>query len=53
MFTYLNKYEMFNYTLYMFDINKLLELISLDRNPNTNILSNLLNDLIFKSQTSH
>ena len=34
--------------LYMLDINKLLELIILDRNPNTNILSNLSNDLIFK-----
>ena len=34
--------------LYMLDINKLLELIILDRNPNTNILSNSSNDLIFK-----
>ena len=32
----------------MLDINKLLELIILDRNPNTNILSNSSNDLIFK-----
>ena len=34
--------------LYMLDINKLLELIILDRNPNTNILNNSSNDLIFK-----
>ena len=32
----------------MLDINKFLELIILDRNPNTNILSNSSNDLIFK-----
>ena len=34
--------------LSMFDINKLLEMIILDRNPNTNILNNSPNDLIFK-----
>ena len=45
MFTSLNKYDMLNY---MLDINKLLELIILDRNPKTNILSNSSNDLIFK-----
>ena len=45
MSTCLNKYDMLNY---MLDINKLLELIILDRNPNTNILSNSSNDLIFK-----
>ena len=43
MSTCLNKYDMLNYII-MLDINKLLELIILDRNPNTNILSNSSND---------
>ena len=32
----------------MLDVNKLLDLIILDQNPNTNILSNSSNNLIFK-----
>ena len=36
MYTCLNKYDMLNI---MLDINKLLDLIILDRNPNTKILA--------------